>query len=255
MTSINNRMQVRVINLDRSPERLARIAGELDAAGLRFDRYAARNMGGVDLATISHYDAGRAKSRLGRELSRGEVGCFMSHMAVLEEFVASSADVLMVLEDDTHVPASTKTFAATLLGHLDEYGEDGWHCVNLALSYPKRRMQVAEIAGHTLFRAFFFPVYNSALIWSRSGARSFIDWVAQNGIWMPVDHATRHVFVRTGKGFMIEPSFMPQRDDGSEIGDSFRNEGRERRGLQSIVKRIPLYLWAFYQALVYRDGR
>jgi hypothetical protein len=76
------------INLDRSPERRARIENQLSRYGLA-ERYA--RVAAVDGSTVSREPPHRVKS--------GEYGCFASHVAALRAASASDSHI-HVLEDD-----------------------------------------------------------------------------------------------------------------------------------------------------------
>lgn len=78
----------RYINLDRSPDRLAFVEAEITKLGLseRYRRFAA-----MDGATVSAAPW---------HAQRNEVGCYVSHMAVIAEH--SGEDWLHVIEDDVY---------------------------------------------------------------------------------------------------------------------------------------------------------
>src|SRR5271165_629224 len=86
-----------VINLDRSPDRLAAIAERLSELSLAFERVPA-----IAGATLSERDARAAVSkRFWRHPpSRGEIGCYLSHIKALRAVLASGAEQAIILEDD-----------------------------------------------------------------------------------------------------------------------------------------------------------
>jgi glycosyl transferase family 25 len=95
-----------LINLDRSPERLARMASILGEMGVDFERVAA-----VDGETLSEEQLVAAVSPTSgrRPLSRGEIGCLLSHRLCLER-IASGTDAFgLVLEDDIHFSANASS--------------------------------------------------------------------------------------------------------------------------------------------------
>lgn len=94
-------LQIYLINLDRSPHRLAHMRGRLDSLNISFQRIAA-----VDGATIQSEGDGA------RPLSAGEVGCLLSHRIAWER-IAAGGGFGAVLEDDLHVSADLHRF----LGH------------------------------------------------------------------------------------------------------------------------------------------
>jgi glycosyl transferase family 25 len=92
-----SQIQIFVINLDRAPERLARITQTLNQFGLSFERIAA-----VDGGTLSENEKRRLNPtpRVGGLLSDGEIGCFASHLAAYRVIAARGIQRACVMEDD-----------------------------------------------------------------------------------------------------------------------------------------------------------
>jgi len=93
-----------VLNLRRSPERRALITEHLDSLGLDHELIAAvdgRALSPSDLA--ASYDASRAIAQIGRELTRAEVGCCLSHLGLYRRQVEQGLDEVVILEDDAVV--------------------------------------------------------------------------------------------------------------------------------------------------------
>ena len=92
-------LPVFVVNLDRSPERLAAVGGELDRLGIVWERFAA-----VDGRALPADVA--ARNRVvpwRRPLRLGEIGCFASHHTIWRLIVERGLDAAVVLEDDIHL--------------------------------------------------------------------------------------------------------------------------------------------------------
>lgn len=108
-----------LINLDRSPERLAYMRGQLDRLGLKAERLAGVDGSRIDLAP---YAASR--------LRPGEIGCFLSHRAAWQSLIDSDDERLLVLEDDVRLSAALPAVLADLswlrsegeIGKLDTSG-------------------------------------------------------------------------------------------------------------------------------------
>lgn len=89
-----------LINLDRSPDRLAFMQGQLAAIGLTAERIAA-----VDGARLSPEQIAAAQSPFrylvkGRTFTPGQVGCWLSHRIAWQKLVDSGAEMALILEDD-----------------------------------------------------------------------------------------------------------------------------------------------------------
>jgi glycosyl transferase family 25 len=85
-----------LINLDRSPERLAHMQAQAATVGLQFERVPAVDGEALSEAELDRYRLAAAP----RPLTAGEIGCWLSHQAFWR--LAATADALwsMVLEDD-----------------------------------------------------------------------------------------------------------------------------------------------------------
>jgi GR25 family glycosyltransferase involved in LPS biosynthesis len=77
---------VQVINLARRPDRLAKVSAELQSAGLNFD---------IQVAVDGQLDGYQSEF-----VSRGEIGCWKSHINAMREMVQKGASFSLVLEDD-----------------------------------------------------------------------------------------------------------------------------------------------------------
>lgn len=85
-------MRILLINLDRSPQRLAFMTEQLAARGLVAERLAAVDGSKLDLT--SHRSSG---------LKLGEIGCFLSHRLAWQQIAASADEFSLVLEDDVRL--------------------------------------------------------------------------------------------------------------------------------------------------------
>lgn len=92
-------MKCYLINLDRSPERLADVKKNFFRLGLNFVRVPA-----VDGKLLTEAEIGRRLSRAGLyyRLGPGEVACFLSHRKCWEIIAAGEDDHAAIFEDDVH---------------------------------------------------------------------------------------------------------------------------------------------------------
>lgn len=103
-----------VINLDRSPERLAKISGRLVSLGQSFFRVPGVNGIGLSSDEISRV---RATSTKWTPLNAGEVGCFLSHRKCWEIIAKGTGQFGCVLEDDV-VLSDSFSEAIQVASHL-----------------------------------------------------------------------------------------------------------------------------------------
>lgn len=97
-----------VINLDRSPERLAHMQGMFGRIGMGFERVPAVDGARCEQELI---DAINARNCWLRPMVRAEVGCFLSHRACWQSIGAGTEPFGAVFEDDVLI----SSMAATLL--------------------------------------------------------------------------------------------------------------------------------------------
>ena len=92
--------QVFVINLDRSPERWDGLSARLHQLGLAAERVSATDGKGRLPAEFPEFDAAGYARCHGRTPMATEIGCYLSHVRVLEKFLAGDKEFAIVLEDD-----------------------------------------------------------------------------------------------------------------------------------------------------------
>jgi len=100
-------MRVLIINLDRSPERLAMTVSELEKWGLSGERVPA-----IDGRTLPGHNIEGFKPRgKGNEtLYRGSAGCFFSHCRALEIAIEGDIWPCMIVEDDVVITEMPTVF-------------------------------------------------------------------------------------------------------------------------------------------------
>ena len=94
-------MKTYLINLDRNPERLEFMRGQLDRLGISFERFPA--VWGKGLSEAER-KAGFSRTRsfiaAGKRLSDAEIGVAMSHVGCYRRMVDAGEPYALVLEDD-----------------------------------------------------------------------------------------------------------------------------------------------------------
>lgn len=242
-----------VINLKTSPDRRARAEAELSRVGLK-----ARFIEAVDGRKLSPEEIARLVDEEGRlnrapkPLSPAEVGCYLSHLKVLETIVAEDIPQALVLEDDlTTTPELPGVLAALERGDLPPYD-----LIRLGISEPlvKRFTPIMDLTpAAALVRHHNVVNSNLAYVITRSGAERFLRYarpirypadVAMNRSWR---HGLNILGVRP---WPVEPNMAA----GTTIGaDRFeeavapgtagqRLQRRLRKGYDSLAKRLELWV-------------
>lgn len=219
-----------VINLDGSTARMEAIADSLGRTGIRFERLPAFDGRKLDLSKVADYDAAAARRYMGRELVGGEIGCYYSHLNAARAFLASDQRHCLVIEDDAAPDQQLKMIVAAAIAFLDRH-DPAWKIVNLGnermkIFRPLLPLQGAR-GGYTLCAAYYFPMTTGGILWSREGARAFVE--GHRTIFAPVDNFFRHWITRAGGGYAFLPRPVSTTDAESDITHPGTQQ-RSRRG-------------------------
>lgn len=205
-----------VINLDRDEERMAHMRGELERAGLRYERFSALRGDGLpaDLARYFPVDA---------HLSPGEIGCYASHLAILQRIARGElASPQLVLEDDVGLPADLPAALEALIAALPER----WDIVRLSYHTKRVTRPIAALgAGRQLVRYSRVPTTTGAYLISASGARKFL---AQRARCLPIDHDLRRVWEWGLDTYGVTPPLIAHDVLGDSTIDALSPKGRAR---------------------------
>lgn len=221
---------IQVINLDRDKRRLHEIASELAAADLVFKRLPA-----VDGASAASTEPASAKRVLGRDLYPGEIGCYLSHLRAIDNFLETDAQYGVVLEDDAVPGSSTANRLAELFEILPK--APPWDVVNLGRPPKSVHTLLSSDSCNPsvgLYHAHYPPVTTTALLWSRHGAKAFRK--SHSLPIMPIDLALQSWGTKTDRILALEQPLFFSREVQSTIRASSRHSGG--RGIYSVLVRI-----------------
>ncbi len=174
-----------VINLDRSPDRLALMTARLQAMGMPFERVC-----GVDGMTLSEaeFQSATRVNRFYKPMRRGEVGCYMGHNAAKRRFLESDKEYALILEDDAVFSDDFVQVIAKALALRNTLSNPLAHWDVLKLMWPKKRfIELARIDDSHLLVEYgpSVPIAATAAIWTREGAQK---WLSKyKGTARPID--------------------------------------------------------------------
>ena len=179
-----------LINLDRSPDRLATMTAHLSAAGIAFERVA-----GIDgmLLSDAQFQAQTRENRYYKPLRRGEVGCYLSHLEALQCFIASNRPYALILEDDVVLSEGVSGLVAAAI-QLRERTDDArlaWDVLKLA-NGRSRHIDLAPLDATRRLVEYgpSVPSATTAAVWTREGAKR---WLQQfRGVSRPIDCDLQH---------------------------------------------------------------
>ncbi|WP_216938193.1 glycosyltransferase family 25 protein [Acinetobacter sp. BY484] len=223
-----------LINLDGSNDRLATATQQLQDVGWSFERFSAYDGRGKALSEFEHYDDAKTNQAIGRSLMNSELGCYLSHYGCAEKFLSTDADYLVVLEDDMKISPEFKDTINQVLEYLDHHQEQDWYLINIAAKKKKFAKDIIEVKGYHLWHAFYFPIRGLGLIWSRKGAKEFV----QKGRSMvfPVDIFFQTWLSQNGKGLGVWPALVQPAAVDSDILGTVATQGISRKMLENRSK-------------------
>ena len=229
-----------VINLDRSPDRLAAVRARFAAVGVDLVRFA-----GIDAAANAELVAASVDQDLFRAFMRrtaepGEVGCALSHLAVWESLADGDDETMLVLEDDAF-PAEHFGSIAQILAALP----DDWEiCL---LSGTGRHALWSAPAGALTVHRFGRPGYLAAgYLVHRRILRHRDRWPPRARLAFPIDAWRCWAWLHGMAIYAVAP--RPIRSDrslASTIDHAGTGRARQPRTpgdvLRSVVARGAMY--------------
>jgi glycosyl transferase, family 25 len=175
-------VQTWVINLDRAPERLARITQQLQRLRLPHTRLPAVDARALTPVQAASIDEAAYRRKHGMTPVPGELGCYLSHLAVMHAFLASDARAALVLEDDVQLH---DTLPAVLQGLMQQAGR--WDMVKLSAVHSGTPVAVTEVApGHRLAVMLSRCTAASAYLVNRAAAQAYVEQLLP--MELPYDH-------------------------------------------------------------------
>lgn len=226
-----------MINLDRAPERLAQVRGQLERLGLPFTRLPAVDARAFTPAQRALLDEPAFHRRHGMTPLPGELGCYLSHIEVIRRFLGSDAEAALVLEDDVKLHDTLPAVLAALMRCRER-----WDVVKLSAVHSGTPVAVVPLGGgHELAVMLSKCTGSSAYLMNRRAAEA---WLREPGgllpMQLPYDHAFDRAWVFGLKQRLVVPTPCGHDDQvASTIGAPANMPSRKFKGL----KRWPTHVW------------
>lgn len=197
------RLQVFVINLDRSPERLEAMAQRLRHTGLPWQRVRAVEGRELDLGRCPEIDVAGYERRHGKRLIGSEAGCYLSHLDAMRCFLRSNADHALLLEDDADFPPN---FVALLHALLRQ--PSAWDIVKLSSFHSGTPVVVAPlVTPYALAVPLSRHCNSNSILINRHAARVLLRRLLP--MQLPYDHALERAWLFGLKLRVVTPSPCP----------------------------------------------
>ena len=205
-----------VINLDRSPHRLQSITQQMAQAGMPFERFPGIDGRLMGARAQEWIDLPVYKKLHGKEPTPGEIGCYASHISLMQAFLAGPHTHCMVLEDDALVPDNIRSVVDELVAVQDK-----WDMVLLFGNHFALPVVTATLSGGRELVGYFGKQTGAvAYMLNRKTAQAYVDHLVP--MRLPLDHAFGLVWRLGIRMRGVRPSVIRYGDFQSEIGISGR---------------------------------
>ena len=206
-----------VISLKSAEARRRTVAERLDAAGIAFEVFDAVDGRGFDVETQPVYDGPRRRALYGHDMLGGEIGCLLSHKAILETVVRDRGGPALVFEDDIVLHSYFGEAVDALMAH-----QDRWELVRFlgdAKTLRQRQRPLLDLGGgFWMTRLLTQPGGAAAYIISETGAAKLLNHLDR--AWFPIDVLMGRPWLTGVDNLMVRPGLAHQDPAlGSDIGD------------------------------------
>jgi glycosyl transferase family 25 len=182
---------VYLINLDTDKDRLEFMDSQFKELGIAYERFPA-----IRGKALPHW---LAPYFTGSDLSRGEIGCYASHLSVMRQ-VELSGKPGLVFEDDERIKPEFPDLLEEILSLALPFD------ILRISSIRKKRIILtqAELSGdYRIVRYLRIPMNTGAYLITPAGARRFIEWKTQRTA--PIDFDLARVWEHKVKTLGIWP--------------------------------------------------
>ncbi len=179
---MDKRLHTWVINLDRAPERLARVSAQLETIGMHWTRLAAVDARELRPEQAAALDEAAYRRKHGMAPALGELGCYLSHIEVMRALMASSHEFALVLEDDVMLLPSLPAVLEGLVKCRTR-----WDVAKLSAVHSGTPVPYLQVApGHSLAVMLSRCTGSSAYVLNRHAARAYLAGLLPMSL--PYDH-------------------------------------------------------------------
>lgn len=248
MTSQPKLPVIFLINLDRSPDRLKACSERLSRTGLKWQRFAAVSPQSNEAARLHPlYDPVKTIEHFGRHLSRGEIGCFLSHYELIKQAIAQDLEHVLILEDDmTPKPDAWQGLADVLDWMTSEKPPIDWVHLSKPTDLKYARI-MANVGSWTVHRAYRPPLVSMANLWTLNGMKGFLNHVERHGMDRPIDNMIRSYFTQNARAATLNLAMFDE-DGSPSVIKPDASDNKESK-LSSFRRKIPDYFFAHYHRL------
>jgi len=190
--------EIYLVNLKRRPDRLKRMQACFEELGIAYKLIDAVDgkmltkgyLEALDIKQCANY----RDPYSGRDMTYGEIGCFMSHYKIWEDVVQNNHKKVIVFEDDIRFEMYFKISLSNLMVELSNAGVDNWDLIYLGRKRLRKNLEPSVKGTQNLV----WPSYSYwtlSYILSNSGAQKLLNQRPLNRL-VPVDEYLPIMFDR-----------------------------------------------------------
>ncbi|MEO0348073.1 MAG: glycosyltransferase family 25 protein, partial [Pseudomonadota bacterium] len=183
-TVANKEILSLIINLDRSPQRLAYVKDPISKLGFDTIRIPAIDGNKLSNTQIAKkLDSVAYQNYLGHSPKKGSIGCYMSHVIAWQRFLDSPYRYAVIFEDDITFDSD---MLKTVINELVNYHEL-WDVTSFELSHRGNPLTIKELSSKHKLSVYLTEVtHTGAYIINRQAAVKLLTKAFP--IKMPIDH-------------------------------------------------------------------
>lgn len=221
-----------LINLQSSQKRRIQMETQLRAFGLDFQLFMAID-GRSEWDKVSlKVDMPAFEKNVGRTVMPGEIGCYLSHIAVWKIFLDSDYDVALILEDDVIFHDDFVTALKQALANADRW--DMLKLNRIRAKFPVRQCEIGTYQLNAFVGTF---TGMGAYLVTRSCATQL--YAGMLPIRRPIDHHLDRVDLRHFRHFALQP-FPSHVEDGGN--STITGVGYSQVNRFPIYQRLNVYI-------------
>ena len=196
--------------------------------------------------TAKYYSSSINRKQYRRQLSKGEIGCYMSHICCWERIIEDKLDFALILEDDA-VPVAD---LSALIRCLSDYTMQ-WDYIKLCSGGNIKRILQSRplLDDYQLVSYYKIPSTTTAQLVSCQGARKLLSRRIPFG--RPVDDDLQFWWEYDGILYGVAP--VPVTQDPSFTSDIGGAEARKRHATRNLLYAWWLRLGYEYQVWRHRN--
>lgn len=181
--------QIYLVNLKRRPDRLKRMQACFEELGIDYKLIEAVDgksltkgyLEALDIKQCANYKDPYSN----RDMTYGEIGCFMSHYKIWEDVVQKGHDRVIIFEDDIRFETFFRVTLSNLMIDLRNSGIQDWDLIYLGRKRLRKDLEPAVKGAETIV----WPSYSYwtlSYVLSNSGAQKLLNQRPLNRL-VPVD--------------------------------------------------------------------